>query len=163
MNFPPLSSPVSAASSAPKIKLPHNPHQEHRLPPPTLLRYLSTNPPPKDWTGLTFQEIMEEVEKIKTTLPHQIGNSIYGPYGPQLVAGGKLQQIWQAHMAQYRPRLGIPAWQTMRLQDPSLLPCAQPPSTFPQPSREMQVGSYQLRWIGNLPLLDTYRKKVLYS
>ncbi|XP_038975212.1 uncharacterized protein LOC113461308 isoform X4 [Phoenix dactylifera] len=117
----------------------------------------------KDWTGLTFQEIMEEVEKIKTTLPHQIGNSIYGPYGPQLVAGGKLQQIWQAHMAQYRPRLGIPAWQTMRLQDPSLLPCAQPPSTFPQPSREMQVGSYQLRWIGNLPLLDTYRKKVLYS
>ncbi|XP_038973476.1 uncharacterized protein LOC103706201 isoform X2 [Phoenix dactylifera] len=77
-------------------------------------------------------------------LPHQIGNSIYGPYGPQLVvAGGKLQQIWQAHMAQYRPPLGIPAWQTMRLQDPSLLPCAQPPSTFPQPSREMQVGSYQ--------------------
>ncbi|XP_038984886.1 uncharacterized protein LOC103719381 [Phoenix dactylifera] len=89
---------------------------------------------------------MEEVEKVKTTLqlPHQIGNSIYGPYGPQLVvAGGKLQQIWQAHMAQYRPPLGIPAWQTMRLQDPSLLPCAQPSSTFPQPSREMQVGSYQ--------------------
>lgn len=53
------------------------------------------------------------------------------------------QPTWQAHMAQYRPPLGIPTWQTMRLQDPSLLPCAQPPSIFPQLSREMQVRPHK--------------------
>ncbi|KAG1354081.1 hypothetical protein COCNU_07G001930 [Cocos nucifera] len=84
------------------------------------------------------------MQQQQLQLPHRIGNSPCGTYGPQVVvAGGKLQQIWQAHVAQYRPSLGIPTWQTMRLQDPSLLPCAQPPSTFPQPSREMQVRSYE--------------------
>ncbi|XP_038976769.1 uncharacterized protein LOC103703859 isoform X2 [Phoenix dactylifera] len=76
-------------------------------------------------------------------LPHHIGNSLYG--GPQMVlAGGSTkhqqqqqqQQILQAQMAQYRPPLGIPTWQTMRLQDPSLLPCA-------QLSREMKVRPYK--------------------
>lgn len=80
-------------------------------------------------------------------LPHHMVNSIYAPYGPQMaLAGGTAkhqQQIWQAHMGQYRPPLGVPTWQTMRLQDPSLLPCAQPPSSFPQLSRGMQGRSCQ--------------------
>ncbi|XP_073111540.1 uncharacterized protein [Elaeis guineensis] len=86
----------------------------------------------------------DQLAAMTQQLPHHIGNSLYGHHGPQIVvAGGKVQHIWQANIAQYRPSLGIPTWQTMRLQDPSLLPCAQPPSTFPQPSREMQVRSYQ--------------------
>nr|XP_029123186.1 uncharacterized protein LOC105054400 isoform X3 [Elaeis guineensis] len=82
-------------------------------------------------------------------LPYHIGNSLYGPYGPQMLLSRgtaqhqQQQQIWQAHMDQHRPLLGIPTWQTMRLQDPSLLPCAQPPSIFPQLSREMQVRPYK--------------------
>ncbi|KAG1361922.1 hypothetical protein COCNU_10G001410 [Cocos nucifera] len=96
-------------------------------------------------------------------LPYRIGNSFYGPYGPQMVPSRcttkhqQQQQIWQVQMAQYRPPLGIPTWQTMSMQDASLLPCAQPPSIFSQLSREMQVrphkspSSQQLRQLLPVP------------